>query len=589
MMKIKILGRSCLTAVLLVVLGQVACTKYENPPAIFEDQEDGRALETRRKVLFISVDGAVGAVVKDVMPANIAAMLPSSKYTFDALADENTGDAASWMTMMSGVSSNAHHIEDDSFIPKPDEHDHHANAAGYPSLLYRMATLAPSLRSYVVARNAGISNRLLVSASESYHATSDEETKDVAVELLKSKISDVLLLQFTDVLDAGKSGGFSAENSGYVDALNRVDGYIGEVMAALKARENFEFEDWLIIITSNHGGLGDSYGGDSAEERNIFAVFQNPRFKGLELFADKMEALRFFGFYDPLQANYAHYGPSAFRGRNNPVDLAAEKIYDAANTGELTVEAKIKMNAVQGGYAYALNTPFLGKNAQRTGSTPGWAFFKSGASLTFYAADGATKIESGMGAVSSAGEWAHITAVLLKVNNVPTAKLYVNGALVASPSNSSLNMSNVASSTGLTFGYFPYIFSGLPIDVQLCDVHIWNSALSDSEVAAHANRIGLPDNALQDSRLVGYWPMDQLVNNTFANKLSGKPAVAAQGSTRKIISANDMPFADPNAVLFQSTDVFTQIFYWMQLQAQDTWNLEGQVFLNRFEAEFLVE
>lgn len=585
----KILNRFSLMAVLLIVLGQVACTKYVNPPAIFEDQEDGRALEVRRKVLFISVDGAVGAVVKEVMPTNIAAMLPTSKYTFDALADEDTGDAASWMTMMSGVSSSAHHIEDDSFIPKPDEHDHHANAAGYPSLLYRMATLAPSLRSYVVARNAGISNRLLVSANESHQATSDEEVKDLAVELLGTKISDVLLLQFTDVLDAGKAGGFSSQNSAYVNALNRVDGYIGEVTAALRARENFEFEDWLIVITSNHGGVANSYGGNSAEERNIFAVFQNPQFKGLELVADKMEALRFFGFNDPLQSSYAYYSASAFRGRNNPVDNEAEKIYNAAHTGELTVEAKIKMNAVQGGYAYALNTPFLGKNAQRTGSTPGWAFFKSGASLTFYAADGSTKIESGMGAVSSAGEWAHITAVLLKVNNVPTAKLYVNGALVASPSNESLNIANLASSTGLTFGYFPYIFSGLPIDLQLCDVHIWNAALSDSEVAANANRIGLPETALQDSRLVGYWPMDELVDNKFENKISGKPAVAAQGATRKIISANDMPFADPNAVLFQSTDVFTQIFYWMQLQAQDTWNLEGQVFLNRFEAEFLVD
>lgn len=574
---------------LMLVLGHVACTKYENPPAIFEEQEDGRAMEMRRKVLFISVDGAVGTVVKEVMPTNIEAMLATSKYTFDALADENTGDAASWMTMMSGVSSSAHHIEDDSFIPKPDENDHHANTAGYPSMLYRMATLAPSLRTYAVARNAGISDRLLVSANESHQATSDEEVKDLAVGLLDTKISDVLILQFTDVLEAGKIGGFSADNSGYVDALNRVDGYIGEILAAMKARENFEFEDWLVVITSNHGGIENSYGGDSAEERNIFAVFQNPRFRSLELVADKMEALRFFGFFDPLQPSYAYYGASAFRGRNNPVDNDAEKVYNAAYTGELTVEAKIKMNAVQGGYAYALNTPFLGKNAQRTGQTPGWAFFKSGAGLTFYAADGATKIESGMGTVSSAGEWAHITAVLLKVNNVPTAKLYVNGALVASPSNESLNMANLASSTGLTFGYFPYIFSGLPIDMQMCDVHIWNKALSDSEVAENANRIGLPATALQDSRLVGYWPMDELVNSKFENRVSGKPAVAAQGVTRKIISANDMPFADPNAVLFQSTDVFTQIFYWMQLQTQDTWNLEGQVFLGRFESEFLVD
>lgn len=563
-----------------------SCTKYENPPAIYEEYEQEGDMQVKRKVLFISIDGAVGKEIKEIMPTNIAEMLKTSKYTFDAIANDNTKDAASWMSMMSGVTYDMHQIEDDSYIPKPNENNPHQNAAGYPSILYRMATISPGIRKMAVVRDKALTTKLLISADEGYDEQSDEEVKNQMLSLLDKKNPDFAIVQFKDVLDAGVKSKFSASSTVYTDAVKKVDGYIGEILSAVKARKNYETEEWLVIITSNHGGIDQSYGGSSFQERNTFAIFQHPNFEGLELKSELMKSMRFFGFYDSGQTSYAYYGPDAFRGRNSPV-LAEESIYDLGKTGELTVEAKIKMNPTNGTYDYASNTPFLGKNQARTGQTPGWTFYRAGNNVTFFVADGATSMETSMGPVSSTGEWAHLTAVISKVNGVSTAVLYVNGLKTGQMTNTNLDLKKVVTATGLTFGYYPYIFSGLPNDLQLCDVHIYNKAMDEESIKKNANRIGIPDAELSNPNLIGYWPMDELVNNKFVNKISGNPDITAQGTSRLVLTGNNLPYVPENSILIQPQDYFTQIFYWLEIQPQKEWGLQGQVFLNKYEIEFL--
>ena len=56
--------------------------------------------------------------------------------------------------------------------------------------------------------------------------------------------------------------------------MHKMDEYIGQLLDAIKARPNYYYEDWLIVITSNHGGKADgTYGGMSLEERNMFGIF----------------------------------------------------------------------------------------------------------------------------------------------------------------------------------------------------------------------------------------------------------------------------------------------------------------------------
>ncbi|MDY5948495.1 MAG: alkaline phosphatase family protein [Oscillospiraceae bacterium] len=78
------------------------------------------------------------------------------------------------------------------------------------------------------------------------------------------------IYEFPD--SAGHDTGFSTFNPEYQKAMYDNDIYAGEVIEAIKARKNYENEDWLIILTSDHGGFVTSHGGITIQERMTFIV-----------------------------------------------------------------------------------------------------------------------------------------------------------------------------------------------------------------------------------------------------------------------------------------------------------------------------
>ena len=63
---------------------------------------------------------------------------------------------------------------------------------------------------------------------------------------------------------------FTPENALYLNAISHVDSHIGELLRAMRARPQFADEDWLVLVCTDHGGRGNSHGGDSDAERNIW-------------------------------------------------------------------------------------------------------------------------------------------------------------------------------------------------------------------------------------------------------------------------------------------------------------------------------
>lgn len=578
-MKKNISIKSILTICCLAVLALGSCKKYDNPAGFFEEYEKEGETPIVRKVLIISMDGGVGEEVKKVMPTTIKTLLGHSKYSFSALTEPNTSDASSWATIATGVGSPTHKITDDTFMPGVGE-DLHGELPFYPSMFYRILEVKPSSNTAVFSRWSAMNNLLFPEATDAFYGTTDKDVKDKAVTFLKDKNAHLVVVNFQDVLNAGKSSGFLAANKDYSDAITRVDGYIGEVLAALNARENKAFEDWLIILTSSHGGIGNTYGGESFAERNVFSIYYHPDFKPNELNADLINSVRFHGF------DGSENGPAKGVRARNLTAAAGEEVYNVGQTGELTVEAKIKINKnAAGNYSY-IYPPFLSKVASRSGSTPGWSFFRAGNNINFWLGDGSRGMEISGGPVSLDDKWAHITGVFGLENGIPTAKFYVNGMEAAKKSDENVNLKNVTTSSPLTFGFQGAVFSGGFIDMQMADVHIWNKALTAAEILENSKRVGVPANHPKLENLVGNWPMDD-GTNIFKNKVSGRPDIPIQGDYKYSVTGNNLPYVDENAILLQNKDIARQVYYWLHMTAPDTWKLEGQMFLNRFEVEFL--
>jgi len=104
-------------------------------------------------------------------------------------------------------------------------------------------------------------------------AVNDKGTIDNVLDDLNRKdCSDFifLTLEFTD--HNGHNSGFSLQNPNYVNAFRNADATGAEFIETIKNRENYENEDWLIILTTDHGGIEKDHGGPSFEERITFIV-----------------------------------------------------------------------------------------------------------------------------------------------------------------------------------------------------------------------------------------------------------------------------------------------------------------------------
>ncbi|MGN0523755.1 MAG: alkaline phosphatase family protein [Eubacterium sp.] len=76
------------------------------------------------------------------------------------------------------------------------------------------------------------------------------------------------ICEFPDA--SGHGSGFSVKNYKYVSALVSADRYAQELIDYIEGRKEYENEDWLIIITSDHGGHGKRHGTQRAEDRMTF-------------------------------------------------------------------------------------------------------------------------------------------------------------------------------------------------------------------------------------------------------------------------------------------------------------------------------
>lgn len=250
----------------------------------------------KRYVLWLNIDGAVGSVVKQEVEKGtlpvMQKMLGHSKYVWTGVADDHAlltegresydeEDPLTWATMLTGINSRMHRIKDYSYTPDFMIGDAAVTYAKTlvqyvsdkePNLLMSCVSPWPNLNRYVGAMQSVITT------------SSDEETLEVLQRQLEKGDNQLTLAAFKGVLEAGKSGGFVAENASYLNALKLVDTGLGRLLATIEAREDAYYEDWLVCVTSNHGGTPDGrYGGNTDPERDIFGIFYYPHYTSYEM------------------------------------------------------------------------------------------------------------------------------------------------------------------------------------------------------------------------------------------------------------------------------------------------------------------
>ena len=79
--------------------------------------------------------------------------------------------------------------------------------------------------------------------------------------------AELLVAHLDDVDGAGHDSGFSEDNPAYLAAIEAQDARVGQLLQAIDGRP--AAEDWLVVVTTDHGGEGTNHGPMDAANQTI--------------------------------------------------------------------------------------------------------------------------------------------------------------------------------------------------------------------------------------------------------------------------------------------------------------------------------
>ena len=109
-------------------------------------------------------------------------------------------------------------------------------------------------------------------------ANSDEEATEQAVEWIQSDEYDFIFVDMDECDGAGHSHGFDGYANEYSEAVMEMDKRVGRLLDAVvqKSQEDGQDVEYLIVLTTDHGGEGTSHSAYNAYNRRIpFFVASN--------------------------------------------------------------------------------------------------------------------------------------------------------------------------------------------------------------------------------------------------------------------------------------------------------------------------
>lgn len=545
------------------------------------------------KVLYIIADGARGVSVRDAQATNIKSLLPNSIYAWNSLADVTTNDATNWADMMTGVQKEKHKVL------TPDLAGN--KLADYPVIFKRIKSLNPELRIASFASTAAFKDNFTNGADVSEVFATDDLVKNKMVDFLKSDAASIVVGEFSGIQKAGNTVGFDNKYPGYLAAINTFDAQVGELLAAIKTRPSYAKENWLIIITSNRGGAytlpvdQDDKTLFSNTNANTFTIFSSLKFK--QTFVGK-----------PFLGNL--YTGKGIRFKGDPersvgyVDAAKSSAFNFGPNNDFTVSVKIKKgkpkNTSQGDYWYQWPS-ILGKRDDSgwgdSGHKPGWdiCLFYNGWRLMAQGGDNGDEIA---GREFSGDTWHDLTFVIeKKADGRRYARLYTdgvkgitnrNGGSTSNPYMDDYLMSakaNFDNNDRMRVGFTTGEIDGDKgyINVQLTEFKVWSKALSEAVIKQYACDPTMDESHPDYAYLVGYWPMIEGSGSKLADKGPFEANFTMQGTYQwEDFNALICTPANSNlgTLVPKNADIPTQILSWFNIARQETWGLDGRVWIS---------
>ncbi len=112
--------------------------------------------------------------------------------------------------------------------------------------------------------------------AEGYKNTDAAVTQLTVSDLQNADCSDFIFALYESTDECGHAAGYHPDNEVYMNAFAFEDELAQQIVEAIKARPTYAAEDWLIIMSSDHGGFNHSHGYCMAMERYTYIVCNKP-------------------------------------------------------------------------------------------------------------------------------------------------------------------------------------------------------------------------------------------------------------------------------------------------------------------------
>lgn len=297
--------RVCYLMMAAVLVALVSCT-----PTAEKSVKTGKNWKAQH-VVYIGLDGWGSYSVEKADMPNVKALMAEGCYTLQKRAVLPSSSAVNWATMFMGACPELHgYTTWGSQVPELPSRVINKNNI-FPTIFQILRDAAPEAEIGCLYEWGGI-KYVVDSLSLSYHAEipkGNEVLKDATVKYIKEK-KPALGAFIWDQPDAvGHAAGHDTPE--YYAVLKQLDGYVGEIVAAVK--EAGIYDNTIFVITSDHGGIEKDHGGKTMMEMETPFIIAG---KGIKKGGEFQESMMQFDCASTLASIFDLEQPQVWIGRS---------------------------------------------------------------------------------------------------------------------------------------------------------------------------------------------------------------------------------------------------------------------------------
>ena len=234
-----------------------------------------------KKVLLIGLDGVRVDIMATVHTPVIDSLAASGFFSDEAKTRVRTVSGPGWSSMLIGARTDKHRVDGNDF----EGNDY----ATYPDFLTRIEREKPALNTFAVldwpplgtADSGGplvsdeIDVKINFDGEADGYRLADSLSVEAAVEHLRDTDVDAAFVYLGDIDVVAHET--NTRSPRYKAAIEWADTRVGLLLQAVRDRPSYAREDWLILMSTDHGrNDAGGHGGTSPSETTIFFLASGP-------------------------------------------------------------------------------------------------------------------------------------------------------------------------------------------------------------------------------------------------------------------------------------------------------------------------